>query len=276
VAFDPYVAENVRRHDLAAPDYDEQHGEIFNATEQRRLSAALARAVGRITAGHRRALDFGSGTGNVAGKLLGLGLETHAADVSREMLRRVERKHPQAAAAGTLRTVTLDGSFPLPFPDRHFAFVAAYSVLHHVPDYLRAVQELVRVLDVGGVLYIDHEANEDHWRSPFWVRAHRALVLPRYALGRVAARLQRLWGRTEPALPPPGQRAVTAEGDIHIYADDHIEWPRVREAAAAGGVSEIETEDYLLCREARFPIRHRLCRGLAADTRLLVGRKARP
>ena len=71
------------------------------------------------------------------------------------------QKFPQAVAENQLRTVTLSGDFPLPFPDRHFGFAATYSVLHHIPDYLEAVRELARVVDVGGVLYIDHELNAD-------------------------------------------------------------------------------------------------------------------
>jgi ubiquinone/menaquinone biosynthesis C-methylase UbiE len=267
------LAENVRRHDEVAARYDELHSEIFNSTEQQRLAGALERAWARIRVDHRRALDFGAGTGNLTEKVLRLGGEVCAADVSSEMLRRLERKHAPAVEAGGLRTVTLDGTFPLPFPDDSFAFVAAYSVLHHVPDYLRAVDELARVVAVGGVLYIDHELNDDHWRSPFWLRVHRALTLPRYALGRVWARVARVWGQQEPPLLPPGERPLAEEGDIHIHADDHIEWARVQQVASARGIGEIATEDYLLCREGRFPWRHRLCRRLAADVRLLVGVK---
>ena len=265
------LCENIRRHDEVAGRYDALHSEIFNPTEQRRLTQALERAWSRVRTSDRRVLDFGAGTGNLTEKLLGLGGEVVATDVSSEMLRRLADKHAGALQAGRLRTVTLDGSFPLPFPDASFAFVATYSVLHHVPDYLRAVDELARLVAPGGVLYIDHELNHEHWRSGFWVRVHRGLTLPGYALGRVWARVARLWGRRTPELPPPGERPLAEEGDIHIHADDHIEWARVQQVAEARGIGEITTEDYLLCREARFPWRHWLCRGLATDVRLLVG-----
>jgi ubiquinone/menaquinone biosynthesis C-methylase UbiE len=267
------LAENIRRHDEVAARYDDLHSEIFNRTEQRRLTRALAEAWARIRVDHRHTLDFGAGTGNLTEKLLGLGGEVCAADVSSEMLRRLEAKHAEAVAAGRLRTACLDGRFPLPFPDGSFAFVAAYSVLHHVPDYLRAVDELARVVAVGGVLYVDHELNEEHWRSGFWVRVHRGLTLPGYTLGRLWARAARLWGRRDPALLPPGERPLTEEGDIHIHADDHIEWTRVQQTAEARGIADIRTEDYLLCREPVVPWRHWLCRGLATDVRRLVGVK---
>ena len=75
--------------------------------------------------------------------------------------------------------------------------------------------------------------------------------------------------------PAPGRAPLAEEGDIHIYADDHIEWERVQQVAEACGIGAIVTEDYLLCRETWLPWRHRLCRELAADVRMLVGVKQR-
>jgi hypothetical protein len=64
------------------------------------------------------------------------------------------------------------------------------------------------------------------------------------------------------------------EGDIHIFAHDHIEWDVVEKIAAEGGVSRIPTKDYLACNElSRFPIRHWICRWLGNNTGLFVGVK---
>ena len=266
------VEDNARRSDFVAARYDDCHPEIFNITEQQRLERELQHAVGSIHASHRRALDYGCGTGNLTGKLLLRGLEVSAADVSSEMLQVVQEKHRAQTDTGTLRSVQLPVGFPLPFPDRHFAFVGAYSVLHHIPDYLQAVRELVRVLDRGGVLYIDHEHNEEHWRSPLGVRVHRLLTMPRYSFSRVLAWLGMLFGRAEPPLPPAGRRAIVEEGDIHIYADDHIDWAAIRCIGADEGLVQVPTSDYLLCREvSRFPIRHWLCRRFARDMGIYVG-----
>jgi len=162
----------------------------------------------------------------------------------------------------------------LPFPDGHFGFVASYSVLHHVPDYLEAVRELARVVAPGGVLFIDHEHNAEHWRSPFAVRLHRLLTMPGYSFGRVWARCKALIGYKEPPLPPPGQRPIHEEGDIHIYSDDCIDWPAIRGILAARGFEELPFRDYLLCLEtSRFPIRHMICRRFATDMGIYVGRK---
>ena len=59
-------------------------------------------------------------------------------------------------AAGTHWCSTGDGSYDM---------VATYSVLHHVPDYLRIVEEMARVLKPGGILYLDHEASDSYWEG---------------------------------------------------------------------------------------------------------------
>lgn len=270
------VQENIDRHNRVAKAYETGHTEINNPTEQRRLRQTLRQAVEHINTKGRKALDFGAGTGNVAGKLLDLGFEVCAADVSAGMLDVLAHQFRTYAEAGVLRRQELTGEFPLPFRDGEFAFVASYSVLHHVPDYLAAVRELMRVLAPGGVLFIDHELSADHWRSPFGVRVHRALCMPRYAISRIVARGAALLGHREPPLPPPGQREINDEGDIHIYADDCIDWTLIRHETIAAGLVEIPFPEYLLCRErSPIPIRHLLCRRFAKDMGIYVGIKQR-
>ncbi|NCY21985.1 class I SAM-dependent methyltransferase [bacterium] len=157
---------NTRKHDEIAAiegdqSYDARHIEIFNPTEQRRLAGELNRALAHRRTTNPRILDFGCGTGNLTEKLLGPSRQVWAVDVSGGMCDLVKRRFAHAFKDGELKTETLTGEFPLPFPDNHFSFIATYSVLHHVPDYEMAVRELVRVLDHGGVLYIDHEASAD-------------------------------------------------------------------------------------------------------------------
>ncbi len=268
------IEENIRRHDKVAVHYDARHIEIYNPTEQSRLRGELKNAFAAVTSSSPHILDFGCGTGNLTDKMLDFGKELWATDVSTQMLQLLARKHPKFVATNTLNTVALSGEFPLPFPDRHFSFVATYSVLHHLPDYLEAVRELVRVLDKGGVLYIDHEANANYWRSPFSLRMHRALVAPSYALKRLLARIKSLFGDPEPPLLPPNERPILEEGDIHVYPDDCIEWNAIRAIARENGLTPLPVEDYLLCREtSRFPLRYWFCRLFTDDTGIYVGYK---
>jgi ubiquinone/menaquinone biosynthesis C-methylase UbiE len=249
------VAMNVRAYRKMSRRYDASHGEIFNRVEQGRLRSALERAVADIRSagdGSRRALDVGSGTGNVTRHLADLGLEVTAADVSPDLLRIVAERLPQ------VRTQRLDGFGLAGIEDESFDIATAYSVLHHVPDYLAMVDEIVRVLRPGGVAYLDHEASDEFWRSggcldefksalqaerearPGWWnpdrrRWQRFLIPSRYLL--------HLKLRYRPAA------VWCVEGDIHTWEFDHVEWDRVEQRLDAAGADVIRGDEYLVYRD---------------------------
>jgi SAM-dependent methyltransferase len=110
------------------------------------LREALAGAPGR------RLLDVGGGTGNYAVALRDEGWEPVVADSSRDMLSR--------ARAKGLETVEADAQ-ELPFADASFDAVMCVSMLHHVPDWPRALREQRRVLRRGGRLALMVYARED-------------------------------------------------------------------------------------------------------------------
>lgn len=112
-------------------------------------------AVSQVADNKFRALDFGSGTGNVTGKLLDLGFEVTAVDLSSEMSKILKLKFKKDVEIGKLHLlsfnideVQVEGSFD---------FVSCYSVIHHLPNYLGTVRKLARLIRKGGILYFDHE-----------------------------------------------------------------------------------------------------------------------
>ena len=242
---DALVERSVRRYRRAHRRYDRVHPEIFNPVEQQRLRRALRRATELVPG--PRALDFGCGSGNVTAHLGELGMDVTAADVSPEFLRAVGRRFG-------VPTVQLNGRDLAGVPDASFDLVAAYSVLHHIPDYLASVRELARVVRPGGVVYIDHEANDGFWapdgcghllrvdcerrrlgRPGFWNperrRWQRYLIPSKYVLGvRLLFDPDFLFG---------------SEGDIHVWEKDRIEWERVIAALEESGCSVAWREDYL-------------------------------
>jgi SAM-dependent methyltransferase len=242
---DHLIERSIRRYRRAHSRYERRHPEIFNDVEQTRLRSALERAC-RDAPG-RRTLDFGCGSGNVTAHLLDLGMEVTAADLSPEFLQTVERRFG-------VPTLQLNGRDLAGVADRSYDLVAAYSVLHHIPDYLTAVRELARVTAAGGIVYLDHEANDGFWApggcahhlriewqerrlaAPgFWNperrRWQRYLMPSKYALGmRLLFDPDYLFG---------------IEGDIHVWAEDRIEWDRVVEALEEAGCEVAWREDYL-------------------------------
>jgi ubiquinone/menaquinone biosynthesis C-methylase UbiE len=98
-----------------------------------------------------RLLDVGGGTGNYAAALAGHGFEPVVLDASEPMLER--------ARAKGLATLRADAS-DLPYPDGAFDAVTCISMIHHVPDWRRALTEARRVLAPGGRLALMGWARE--------------------------------------------------------------------------------------------------------------------
>jgi len=88
-----------------------------------------------------RALDVGCGVGQVVARLKEAGFEAHGVDVSAPNIERARRFSD--------RCQLYDGR-RLPFPNQHFASVGALNVLEHVDEPEAFIQELVRVVEVGG------------------------------------------------------------------------------------------------------------------------------
>lgn len=277
VRADGAVEHNRQAHDALGPRYDDNHPEIFNPIEQRRLAEAAARAVAlapRREGRRVRALDVGCGTGNVTGHLIAAGATVTAADLSRTFLDVVRGRFPQGDIDGVLE---LNGRDLRPATDAAFDLVAAYSVLHHVPDYLAMVRDMARVTAPGGIVMIDHERNEESWTSePYRAFLREAVVRP--PRGRwYFLEPARYWRRIRPLFEWRrwGNTRWMPEGDLHVWPDDHIEWSRVEATLAAAGCDMVAREHYLLF-EPRFrrDVWDRWS-GKVSDMQLLLARKVR-
>jgi 2-polyprenyl-3-methyl-5-hydroxy-6-metoxy-1,4-benzoquinol methylase len=272
---DGAIAHNRAAHDRVADVYDSRHPEIFNDVEQARLASVLGRILPRAGRGDGavRALDVGCGTGNLTRHLLALGAHVTAADLSPKLLDEVGRRF---GGSGRLELQRLNGTDLQPLTSGSFDFVAAYSVLHHVPDYVAFVREMARVTRPGGLVMIDHERTDASWNSADY-RAFmaEAIVWPDrrwwYWL-----QPSRYWKRVRPLLE--WRRRFDPrwmpEGDLHIWPDDHIEWARIERALADGGCATEESDEYLLF-EPRFEraVWERW-RTRCSDMRVLIARRA--
>ncbi|MBU5612541.1 class I SAM-dependent methyltransferase [Geomonas azotofigens] len=271
---------NSRIHNLIAPVYEARHAEIFNESEQARIRAQLRFALESIddAPAHPRVLDFGAGTGNLTRHLLELGARVVASDVSSGCLKELKA---MAGGSGHLELSLLNGRDLSQFADGSFDMVAVYSVLHHVPDYLGVIEEFVRVLKPGGVVYLDHEVCPDFWGSSPDYQAYQAelgdrLVAERQGLGRYLLgilRRRNRWRYLAAALYLRWRTFDDDEGDIHTHPDDHIEWDRIR-MLLEPRCEVLRELDYLVCRERSVPAGvwekwHARC----ADMRLLIARK---
>lgn len=275
---DRAITRNRLAHDRLGGGYDARHPEIFNEVEQGRLREAVARAVAAITPGPRAPvmLDVGAGSGNVTRRLLAHPGTVVAADLSRGMLTALGARL-EAEAPGRTRTLALNGTDLRPLGDGEVDLAAAYSVLHHIPDYLAMVAEMARVVRPGGVVYIDHEKAPAYWEQ--------GAALQRFLAAGVVRPPRRRWRFLDPRAYWRRLRPLLEwrrwrdprwmpEGDLHIWPDDHVEWAAVERTLRDGGCEVVERTDYLAF-EPRYRREawERACAEGVVDTRLLVMRK---
>ena len=166
------------------------------------------------------------------------------------------------------------------FGDESFDMVATYSVLHHVPNYLNIVSEFIRVLKPGGIVYIDHEVCPSYWEKNIDYEAYCREILdsqpiqPKNYVKKIINALCRknMWRYLSSSLKVKWN-SITDEGDIHVHADDHIEWPKI-ESIIGRFCNVVCVEDYLVCREQTFPAPVWVkWRSRCADMRLIIAVK---
>jgi len=263
------IESNIRAHDKIAKKYERIHGEIYNETEQRRLKEALQKALSYIRTenSQKLALDFGCGAGNLTAHLTQLGCDVLACDVSQGFLDLVQsRQYPTS-----VKSIKINGSDLLNVADGTVDIVATYSVLHHVPEYIDILAEFVRVLKPGGVIFIDHELTSEFW-EPTSVRSAYLAEMATIVGGKWKKYFRPqnyidwfIWKFINPR--------YRAEGDIHVFKDDHIEWDKVATALVASGADIVSERDYLLFKRGYDKAVYEKFKDKTSDMHFLIARK---
>jgi len=226
-------AINRAYHEEEAAVYDESHPEIFE--RERATWKHLASFLPKHTSGIR-ILDIGSGTGFVLETLanyLGAHDTFILSDISPGMLEKAKRKFATYAIPH-IEFVLTDAEH-LPFAKEYFDVVTMNSVLHHIPDTPKFLQEVKRVLKPGGLCIIAHEPNRKFFLNPFL----RLMMWCLHKYLGFCARLKKLGGirrsatlshevyktiyaRTNARLQKDGLIASNLSGeDIQSYVDIH-------------------------------------------------------
>ena len=170
---------------------------------RRRMQTAVAWARELATAPGAAALEVGCGSGLMSVELARIGFSVTATDSSSQM---VETARTVVAEHGLTDRVTLDQAdvHRLPFPDGHFALIAALGVLPWLHDAQAGLRELARVLAPGGVIILTADNR----------RRLNRLTEPREnaALGPLRSLWQRARHRGQPD-QPVAQRHLPGEVD---------------------------------------------------------------
>ena len=158
---------NINVHRIEAKYYDLIHPEVYGKFEQKRIDSILKKVDKFVKNNSKfigKALDFGSGTGNLTGKLLAMGYEVTAVDISAEMCKILEIKFQNYIKSNKLCIINSPIE-DVNFNRDSFDLITCYSVLHHLPNYIDAIRRLSCFLKDEGVMYIDHEISPFYWKN---------------------------------------------------------------------------------------------------------------
>lgn len=197
---------------------------------------------------HKLALDYGCGTGNLTKHLIELGLTVVSADISDKFLRLIKQRYVLSGMSDILK---INGQDLSNIEDNRFDFAGAYSVLHHVPDYLSIIEEMIRVTRYGGIIYLDHEVNDSYWHRNRQYIEFQQLVKSQ-KIPSVFVNLKKYFKPTNYVnwLKHIANPRYTTEGDIHVWPDDHIDWDAIKSILISHGCELVFERDYLLYRKS--------------------------
>ncbi len=130
----------------------EPHFRPENKLKVRRRLERLA----KVAPSNSLLLDMGCGTGFILDLARGLFEHMHGADITPEMLSRVDTSHGDVSVECT----PVEN---LAFEDGSFDMITAYSFIDHVDDYRVVLHEMFRLLKVGGIAYVDLVPNSEFW-----------------------------------------------------------------------------------------------------------------
>lgn len=243
---DSKIQENEKIHNLIAKKYNSRHIEIYNNIEQSRLDQVIKKLLEKLDQNFSpRILDYWSWTWNLTKFFLQNNCKVTALDISDSslyVLKKLYNTHSE-----NLSIQKFDW-YQIPFSDWDFDVLATYSVLHHIPDYMKALEEMTRVIKKWGYLYIDHEHNINHWTPSKELLEYNSLYSSFFhKLKSILLSLEifeiNFWKGVFIRIFINPKYAN--EWDIHVWKDDHIDWDLIISYLSNNWFEIIENVDYL-------------------------------
>jgi ubiquinone/menaquinone biosynthesis C-methylase UbiE len=105
--------------------------------------------------GRWQVLDVGTGTAQIPMEIVRRRSDVNivAIDLSREMLKLGQINLERAGVTASIRLELVDAK-QLPDADTSYDAVISNSIIHHIPEPLQSLREMVRVLRPGGILFV--------------------------------------------------------------------------------------------------------------------------
>ena len=142
-----------------AADYDAMdHSDVNRRFVDDLLAAVDGSALAERLAGNGekvRILDVGTGTALIPIELFRrpVSASVWAVDLAAEMLILGEQNVRDAAMHGRVLLEQVDAKM-LPYRDGEFDIVMSNSIIHHIPEPIDSLREMIRVVSPGGLLFV--------------------------------------------------------------------------------------------------------------------------
>ncbi len=137
-----------------ALDYDTMDHSFVNGLFADQFAQLLQNSTDR-PAGRCRVLDVGTGTAQIPIEIVRRrpDVDIVAVDLSREMLKLGQINLERAGVTAAIRLELVDAK-QLPYASASYDAVISNSIIHHIPEPLHSLREMVRVLRPGGALFV--------------------------------------------------------------------------------------------------------------------------
>lgn len=151
-----------RRHYTEKTDYYlRMHATWCDSPFYRHYHAVFLGDLRRLPQGSQ-ILELGCGLGHDGLELLRSGYRVVETDIAPGQLREAQRLHTESGYSDSCAHLLADAEY-LPFASRSFDGALMVASLHHLPDPLRSLKEIRRILRPGGVFALGTEPNS--WQS---------------------------------------------------------------------------------------------------------------
>lgn len=139
--------------------------------------SALQLAFSKVFAdGARTLIEPGAGTGRIAIPALAAGLDVTAVDLSQPMLDEFQQRLSRLSELGDHCELVVADATALPFDTNSFDVGVLAQVLYLIPEWKRALDELVRVVKPGGNVMLIQERTTMSPELARWDAAWRGIT----------------------------------------------------------------------------------------------------
>jgi SAM-dependent methyltransferase len=187
-----------------------------------------------------RVLDLGAGEGSVTLPFLELGARVTAVDISQRQLNGLMKRAEEYGDRLTVRCEDVVGTTGArEGPDR-YDIIVANSFLHHIPDYLTLIRNLLKHLTENGQFF----SFQDPMRTDSIGRGTRLFSSVAYASWRLCK--GDVWEGLRRRLRR--RKGIYIQGDLHDETEYHV----VRSGVDQEAIREMLKEQGFSCRVVRY------------------------